>query len=516
MPQQLKHEALKISDLIENYRAGKVVIPEFQRDYVWKPSKAALLLDSLYQGFPISSLLLWQSDETVKNRPNVPNPSRTSQVNWLIDGQQRVRTLEKIFTGDEIEVVFHPDLNKFQLASTATRKDRSWIRVADIWDNSIYRQLLRNSDGSSASERWQKKLEGVRNILNYEVPAVCMTGHTFDQAVDVFERINTQGTKLKNEDIQSAKVAARHTGFIAGEVVPFLKTLRDAGFTRINVMHLFRACAFVATPDGRNRTPLHELESKDINAAWKKTKTATEQAIGLIRSELGLLNMEILWSGSLLVPLIAICARQTPRERDVKGMMGWLALAALCHRYSGASETALDQDLRACKDADPIGALLKNLKEARASLKATSSDFSGALADRSGLLALFIACKHRGLFDFFSGAKILSHGNVDKHHILPRGQFVEQHRHRSDNLANIAFISGEANKSLGLTGPEVYLKKIAPKILKSQCIPMDESLWKIDAAQEFWENRKGLLAFAFNDFLKVSFPDRRLGLSQNH
>ena len=516
MQQQLKNEALKICDLIESYRSGKIVIPEFQRDYVWRPSKAALLLDSLYQGFPISSLLLWQSDEVVKQRPNLPNPTRTSQVNWLIDGQQRVRTLEKIFTGDEIEVVFNPDLNKFQLANAATRNDRSWIRVADIWDHTVYRQLLRNSDGSSASERWEKKLEGVRNILNYEVPAVCMTGHSFDQAVDVFERINTQGSKLKNEDIQSAKVAARHTGFIAGEVVPFLKTLRDAGFSRINVMHLFRACAFVATPDGRNKTPLHELDSKEINAAWKKTKSATEQAIGLIRSELGLLNMDILWSGSLLVPLIAICARQNPRERDVKGMMGWLALAALSHRYSKASETALDQDLRACKDVDPVGALLKNLKETRASLKATSSDFSGALADRSGLLALFIACKHRGLFDFFSGAKILSHGNVDKHHILPRGQFSEQLRHSSDNLANVAFISGEANKSLGLTGPEIYLKKIPTKILKSQCIPSDELLWSIDAAPDFWKYRKDLLALAFNDFLKASFPNRRLGLNHSH
>lgn len=516
MQQQLKNEALKICDLIESYRSGKIVIPEFQRDYVRRPSKAALLLDSLYQGFPISSLLLWQSDEVVKQRPNLPNPTRTSQVNWLIDGQQRVRTLEKIFTGDEIEVVFNPDLNKFQLANAATRNDRSWIRVADIWDHTVYRQLLRNSDGSSASERWEKKLEGVRNILNYEVPAVCMTGHSFDQAVDVFERINTQGSKLKNEDIQSAKVAARHTGFIAGEVVPFLKTLRDAGFSRINVMHLFRACAFVATPDGRNKTPLHELDSKEINAAWKKTKSATEQAIGLIRSELGLLNMDILWSGSLLVPLIAICARQNPRERDVKGMMGWLALAALSHRYSKASETALDQDLRACKDVDPVGALLKNLKETRASLKATSSDFSGALADRSGLLALFIACKHRGLFDFFSGAKILSHGNVDKHHILPRGQFSEQLRHSSDNLANVAFISGEANKSLGLTGPEIYLKKIPTKILKSQCIPSDELLWSIDAAPDFWKYRKDLLALAFNDFLKASFPNRRLGLNHSH
>jgi hypothetical protein len=55
-------------------------------------------------------------------------------------------------------------------------------------------------------------------------------------------------------------------------------------------------------------------------------------------------------------------------------------------------------------------------------------------------------------------------------------------------LANISFISGETNKSLGLTEPEIYLKNITSKILKSQCIPIEESLWTIDVAQEFWDS----------------------------
>jgi hypothetical protein len=106
----------------------------------------------------------------------------------------------------------------------------------------------------------------------------------------------------------------------------------------MNIMHLFRACAFVAKPDGRNRTPLHELEKQEVLNAWKQTERATELAISLVRSELGLVNMEILWSGSLLVPIIAVCAITPPRQRDSKGLMGWLALAALLHRYSGSSQ----------------------------------------------------------------------------------------------------------------------------------------------------------------------------------
>lgn len=62
------------------------------------------------------------------------------------------------------------------------------------------------------------RFERVRGILDYEVPAVRMEEYSFENAVEAFTRINTLGVKLKKEDIESARVAARHTGFIANEV----------------------------------------------------------------------------------------------------------------------------------------------------------------------------------------------------------------------------------------------------------------------------------------------------------
>jgi hypothetical protein len=189
----------------------------------------------------------------------------------------------------------------------------------------------------------------------------------------------------------------------------------------------------------------------------------------------------------------------------------WLALATLLHRYSGSSETALDQDLRACCEGDAVGALLKNLRQLRPSLVAQPEDFSGALVDRSGLLALYIACVQRGILDFFTGAKVLLQNAVDRHHILPRGQFPEDARTTADNVANIAFIVSDVNRSIGQSGPEVYLKRIESRVLRSQCVPSNQKLWAIDRAEEFWAARRELLAKAFNDFLRDSFPTRRLG-----
>jgi hypothetical protein len=508
---QLKNETVKVGQLIADYRAGRIVIPEFQREYVWNKSKAPKLIDSLYRGFPISSLLLWQSAEHATARRNNPRPTRAATMSWLIDGQQRVITLSRTLSGDEgIEVVYHPENDEFRLANAATRKDRNWFRVADLWDDALYRQLRRNLDAGRNADKREARFEKVRNIREYDVPLVRMCDYSFDDAVDAFTRINTLGVRLKVEDIESAKVAARHSGFIAGEVVPFLEDLRRHGFTRLSVMHLFRACAFIARPDGRNRTPLHELQQSEILKAWKLTQRATEQALGLVRSELGLVNMEILWSGALLVPVIVLCATTPPRQRDSPALVAWLALAALHHRYSGSSETALDQDLRACRASDPIGALLANLRQGRPSLLAEANDFAGALNDRSGLLAAYIACMHRGILDFFTGGKVVLQTSVDRHHILPRAQFTDKLRSTADNVANIAFIASDVNKAIGLTGPEVYLKRIPRRLLDSQCVPADRHLWAIDRAEDFWDARRSLLAESFNDFLKRSLHGRRL------
>jgi hypothetical protein len=143
-------------------------------------------------------------------------------------------------------------------------------------------------------------------------------------------------------------------------------------------------------------------------------------------------------------------------------------------------------------------------------LGATAGDFKGALNDRSGLLAVYIACMHRGLLDFFTGGKVVLQSSVDRHHILPRGQFPEKQRARADNVGNIAFIASVVNKSIGLSGPEVYLQQVSPKVLDSQCVPRDRHLWAIRRADQFWKARRTLLAQSFNEFLKDALRSRRL------
>jgi hypothetical protein len=52
------------------------------------------------------------------------------------------------------------------------------------------------------------------------------------------------------------------------------------------------------------------------------------------------------------------------------------------------------------------------------------------------------------------GVKLKVKENVDRHHLLPRAQFPERDRHKADTIANIAFITGPVNRSVGAPSPE--------------------------------------------------------------
>jgi hypothetical protein len=507
---RLETRPLKVRDIIQQYGQMQISVPEFQRDYVWKPSRAPLLMDSLYRNFPISSLLVWISDAQVRSRRPQLRPLLGKTVSWLIDGQQRVITLMRVFNGDDgIDLVFSPTEEKFRLTTATTRRSPNWFRVSEVFNDKSYLGIRRRLLENPRLQAWEAKLERLRRILDYEIPAVMMFDHSFDEAVEAFERINTKGVKLKREEIVSAHVSAKHSGFIAEEVVPFVSRLHERGFSRLDARHLFRACGFIAAPDGRIRTPLSELTSTQVTQAWSRTKKAVDTTIGLVREEFGLTNMDILWSGTLLVPVIVLCASTSKSAHDHQAIAGWLTLAALTHRYFKGTDS-LDQDLRACRADDPIGKLLANIRRDGRGLQATAEDFKGRSSDKGALFGLYAACRHMGLCDIFTGTRISLPGRIEPHYLLPRAQFSPSRKAGVDTLANVAFVDGATTRTDGPTSPDVYLGRLNQTALASQCIPSEQDHWRPEQADQFWEDRRVLVASALTDFLRTKLSPKRM------
>src|SRR4051794_22975223 len=127
---------LEISELMGRVSRAELKLPEIQRGYIWKPPQVAGLLDSLYREYPSGSLLLWQADEdpaTREMRISAGSTGPTTPALYLLDGQQRLTSLHRVFTNHEgAQIVFNVETEKFQNQSAATKKDKRWIKVHDV------------------------------------------------------------------------------------------------------------------------------------------------------------------------------------------------------------------------------------------------------------------------------------------------------------------------------------------------------------------------------------------------
>ncbi|MBI4288271.1 MAG: DUF262 domain-containing protein [Chloroflexi bacterium] len=71
-----------ITDVVQAAIKGNYDIPEFQREFIWKPGQVAALAESLSLGYPVGCLVVWKStDKDGKERI------------YVVDGQQRITAL---------------------------------------------------------------------------------------------------------------------------------------------------------------------------------------------------------------------------------------------------------------------------------------------------------------------------------------------------------------------------------------------------------------------------------------
>ena len=121
-----------VSSLLVNIKDGSIAIPEIQRPFVWDATKVRDLIDSLYHGYPVGYIIIWQN-------PDVRLKDGTTSVGRkvIIDGQQRITALTAALVGQEvlgsdyrkksITIAFNPMEEVFEVSNPAIKKNTVWI-----------------------------------------------------------------------------------------------------------------------------------------------------------------------------------------------------------------------------------------------------------------------------------------------------------------------------------------------------------------------------------------------------
>ena len=86
-----------VETLLSNIKSGNIAIPEMQRPFVWDSSKVRDLVDSLYMGFPVGYIIVWQNPDV-----KLKDGTKSSGKKVLIDGQQRITAMAAAIVGQKV------------------------------------------------------------------------------------------------------------------------------------------------------------------------------------------------------------------------------------------------------------------------------------------------------------------------------------------------------------------------------------------------------------------------------
>jgi hypothetical protein len=106
--EKIKPSDMTFDVLMHEIKEGHIKIPDFQREFVWERSQILSLLDSIYNHYPIGSLIFWESEDNICSHRNIGNidlkKSDRKLINYVLDGQQRITSLYASLEEAEIKV----------------------------------------------------------------------------------------------------------------------------------------------------------------------------------------------------------------------------------------------------------------------------------------------------------------------------------------------------------------------------------------------------------------------------
>lgn len=198
--------------------SNEIAVPEIQRPFVWESVKVRDLIDSLYNGYPIGYLIVWQN-------PNVKLKDGTSSrgKRILIDGQQRVIALMTAILGKEIIdsdykkrriiISFNPMLKKFEVLNYLIQKDKNWIpdiskvfspeyKILDAIEEYCY------YNANAKREDILESIDSLRSIINIPIGLIELNSDLdINEVTEIFIRINSSGVILNQADFAMSKIA---------------------------------------------------------------------------------------------------------------------------------------------------------------------------------------------------------------------------------------------------------------------------------------------------------------------
>lgn len=518
---------MQISTILDHIDSGYMALPQFQRGYVWNRDQVRGLFGALYRRHPVGGLLVWVTDSDTADYRGTGNLA-PGVVKLLLDGQQRVTTVygvvrgkpPKFFDGKKESftgLYFHIESQSFEFYQQQRMAgDALWVdltkllRLGNDGLGDFVVQLSKNSAVASKLGEYAGRLSKLLGIVNIDLHTEEISGSdkTLDVVVEIFNNVNSGGTKLSKGDLAIAKIcsdwpAARDKMRHALDAW----NSRGYGFT---LDWLLRSVNTVLTGEAKFQF-LHDKTAEEVQSGLKRAVKGIDTCLNLIADRLGLDHQQVLF-GRFGIPVMVrfLDQRQkSPSSKERDKLLFWFVQAGMWGRFSGSTESYIDQDLAALEGhGDVLDRLLEQLRLWHGGMRTEARHFSGWSLGARFYPVLYMLTRMGAALDWGTGVSLKNHAlgvmsRLEVHHIFPKAQLYKLKYSRSEvnAVANFCFQSKETNLEISDRKPEEYFPAFEarnPGGLASQWIPEDPNLWKLKNYREFLDARRILLAAETN------------------
>ena len=515
---------MDISTVLAYIDNGHMALPEFQRGYVWNREQVRGLFYSLYRRHPVGGLLVWSTEsKSAAHRGDAH--LAPGIVKLLLDGQQRMTTLYGVVRGKPpaffdgnaqafSNLMFHVEREEFAFYQPIRMRDEPlWIDVTSLMQKGVD-GLGEFIDGlgmpTEKLGQCVSRLSRLLGIVNIDLHVEDVVGEdkSLDVVVEIFNRVNSGGTKLSKGDLALAKVCAEWPQ-ARDAMKQSLSEWAKSGYN-FDLDWLLRSVNTVLTGEAKFSF-LHEKNSEEIQDALKRAKDGIDACLNMIDGYLGLDHDRVLF-GRFAVPVMVryLDQRRSPlstAERDM--LLFWFVQAGMWGRFSSSTETYIDQDLAAVDSVDsPLDKLVEQLRLWHGGLRTEPGHFTGWSLGARFYPVLYMLTRMGGAQDWGTGLPLkrglLGRMNqLEVHHIFPKSRLYQKGYHRSEvnALANFCFLTKDTNLQISDRLPEEYFIEVEskhPGVLASQWVPTDPHLWRIENYLDFLSERRKLLAAETN------------------
>lgn len=514
---------IQVKELLNQINQGQMVLPDFQRDFVWDPSATQELLVSIANQFPAGSLLRSRDEQRGFSVRRVEGAPDNNQLHTflILDGQQRLTSLYQALYGvgeyryfidlarafdnpslDNDETIFFKRTRARGTAELETDlivQSRELVlplsvfhkRVGGFWKwQTDIRELL--------PEEMKRKFEDqTRDLFQkslchfelYPFPVVTLTADVPIEALcTIFETLNRNGVKLTVSELMTARffqysINLRLWWENAEEEFPILKEYE------VELYSALQAISLIVNGRCQKRDVLG-LTKEQLETNWKLVIQSAARGLRILREDCKVMSRKWLPTPSMLGPLTAICAidaRANLRGAAVGArkaqIVRWLWCAMFGQRYEAAANTRAERDVSDMQTWFDGGEEPELLKQFRFDKEVLREVATKAGSIYKSVICLILASEPHAK-DFHSGALISQEmvltGEVDDHHVFPSA-YLEREKRVSkkalrDCVLNRTLIDRRTNQLISDRAPSLYLADIdrhrdADEILRTHLLP---------------------------------------------